>query len=175
MNIDNIEDIFRNSNDSNELFDAFHSALETELKDIELYKILLGNPTLSEDEICMYVEKIASVIPQKAFEIFNWSGGLFEIKSPRIESAEKSLQYYAKAANIEPNNFLPYKNSINLYNYDFDISLNKHIIKFIETGIPVVKRKSILYKVLADHFKRIGDFEKSKSCESLAQKSAERE
>ena len=175
MRLDNIENTFRNSNDSNELFDIFHSALEQGVNDVELYKILLGNPVLSDDELCMYSEKIASILPGKSFETFLWAASLLEVHSSMPDSAEKSLQYYAKAAKQRPNDFLPYKNSLNLFNYEINTPFNKHIIKFIENGIPVVEKKSVLYKTLAKHFKKMGDNNRSKNYELLAHKSAKRE
>lgn len=170
-----IENIFRNSNNSDELFDAFQAALEQKIEDVDLYKILLGNPTLSDDELCMYVEKLSSTIPQKSFDTFLWIAELFEVRSYNIDALEKAFQYYVRAALINPENFLPYKDALNLYNYELEISLNKHIVKFIEDGLSIVKQKSNLHKALAEHYKRIGDGALEKKHEALAQKAARQE
>lgn len=175
MGNESIEHIFRNSNDPDELFDTFHSALGNGIKEVELFKILLGNPALSEDEICMYTEKLSTVLPGNAFDLFLWAARLFETQTYKSEVVEKSLQYYARAAQLKPENFIPYKSAINLYNYEIDFSLNKHVLKFIEDGILHVDKKSQLYKTLAEHYKKTGDQEAGKKYEALAEKAAANE
>ena len=95
---------------------------------------------------------------------------MFEVRPYNIDSLEKAFQYYVRAALIQPENSLPYENSLNLYNYEMDISLNKHIIKFIEDGVSVVKKKGDLYKALAEHYKKSGDSVLEKKYEALAQR-----
>ena len=53
-----VESAFRQSASSGELFDALKLAINHRLADVELYKILLGNPTLSKYELIMFTEKI---------------------------------------------------------------------------------------------------------------------
>ncbi|MDZ7764531.1 MAG: hypothetical protein U5K00_08905 [Melioribacteraceae bacterium] len=105
MNKKDIEQIFRSSNDSNELFDAFQTALSLEIDDVELYKILLGNPTLSFDEIAMYTEKLANEFNKFGFDIYLWTAKLLETKSLNIDALETALHYYAKAAQINPTDY----------------------------------------------------------------------
>jgi len=175
MEKESLENIFRNSNNSDELFDAFQSAIQHKIDDVELYKILLGNPILSDDELCMYVEKLYATIPNDAFDVFMWTAELFEVKPYSLDSIEKAFQYYVKAAVIDSENFLPYKNILNLYNYEMDTSLNRHIIKFVDEGISIVKKKSNLYKTLAKHHKKLGDSILEMRYEALAQKAAKEE
>ena len=54
----NIENVFRGSSSSDELFDYFQEALKHQTNDIGLYKMLLGNPALSSDELKMFAEKL---------------------------------------------------------------------------------------------------------------------
>ncbi len=175
MDYKSIENIFRNSNDPDELFDTFNFALHANIKDAELYKILLGNPVLSEDELCMYIEKISAVIPKASFDIFLWGAELFGIKPYKTDSIEKALQYCARAVQENPTSFLPYKLAISFYNYELNTYINKQIIDFIEAGIETVNRKSELYKLLANHYKKLGDYLKEKKYERLAQKAVKEE
>lgn len=175
MEITELENIFRNSNDSDELFDAFQVALEKKINDIELYKILLANPALSEDEICMYTDKIVKEFEQYSYSFFIWTAKLFEPLTYKIESLEKSFYYFRKAAQLNPTNHVPYVEALNLYNYEIDMELNTRIIKFIEDSVKYVNEKSKVYKKLAEHYKLIGDFELQKKYELLTQKSKERE
>lgn len=172
MNNEDIEQIFRSSNDSNELFDAFQTALSLEIDDVELYKILLGNPTLSFDEIAMYTEKLANEFTKFGFDIYLWTAKLLETKSLNIDALETALHYYAKAAQINPTDHTPFINAINLYNYEMVFNLNKLIEEFVESGIHSVMKKSLLYKTLADHFKKTGDLESQKKYLHLYEKSS---
>ncbi len=157
MKKEEIENIFRYSNNSNELFDAFQSALSQKIEEVELYKALLGNPTLSPPEIEMYTEKLCSEFKDERFDIYSWTARLFETKYYRVESIEKALHYYAKAAKIKPEEYLPFINVMNLYNYDFDLSFNKIIIDFVKRNLDGVKNKREVYKSLAEHYKKLGD------------------
>lgn len=175
MDYKSIENIFRNSSDPDELFDTFNFAIHANIKDADLYKILLGNPALSEDELCMYIEKISSVIPKASFDIFLWGAELFGIRSYKTESIEKALQFCARAVKENPASVLPYEQAISLYNYELNTYINKQIIDFIESGIEAVKRKSGLYKLLVNHYKKLGDYLKERKYELLAQKAAKEE
>lgn len=170
-----IEDIFRNSNDNDELFDAFQFALKSNINEIELYKILLANPALSEDEICMYTDKIAKEFKQHSYSVFMWTAKLFEPLTYKIESLEKSFYYFRKAAQNNPTNYIPYIEAMNLFNYEIEMELNARIIKFVEDSVRHVDRKSKVYLKLAEHYKLVENFELQKKYELLAQKSKERE
>lgn len=175
MDYKSIENIFRNSSDPDELFDTFNFAIHANIKDADLYKILLGNPALSEDELCMYIEKISSVIPKASFDIFLWGAELFGIRSYKTESIEKALQYCVRAAKENPKSSLSFEKAITLYNYELNTSINRHIIEFVESGVETVNQKSRLYKLLANHYKKLGDYLKERKYELLAQKAAKEE
>ena len=175
MTKEEIENIFRNSNDSNQLFDAFHDAIELGIKDIELYKVLIGNPTLSQNEISMYTEKVGKDLPESKFELFLWTADLFGTKSFKVEAIESAVKYYRKAAELQPASHIPYINALNLYNYDIEYSINRNILDFVIEGIPVVNKKSVIYKSLADHYKKINDKTEYKKYCDLFEKTKRRE
>lgn len=172
MNKEEIEKIFRSSNDSNEIFDAFQASILSKNDDVELYKILIGNPTLSFDEIAMYTQKLASEFPEFSIELYLWTAQLFETKPLNIDALETALYYYANAAKINPTDHTPFINAMNLYNYEMDFNLNGLIEEFVESGIKSVKYKNTLYKTLADHFKKKGDTESQKKYLRLYEKSS---
>ncbi len=170
-----LENIFRNSNDNDELFDAFQSGINQRIDKIELYKVLLGNHVLTDDEIIMYTNKIAQEFREKQFEIYMWAAGLFEIAAFKIDRTERSFEYYKKASFVSPTDHTPYLNALNLYNYDIDTDLNKQVVKFVEDAVPAVNKKSIFYRSLSTHYKKTGNEILSKKYNQLAAKAAERE
>ena len=169
------DDIFRNSNNPEELFDAFQTAVNKPHKNLESYKILLGNPALSDDEIGMYTNHLAKIFPDKKFDLFLWTAEMFESSAKVIESSEKAFHYYSKAASADPTNHLPYISALKLYNYEIENPLNDEIISFAENAIPYVNKKGKLYAKLSEHYKFIGKVDLQKKYELLAQKCAERE
>lgn len=172
MNKEEIEKTFRSSNNSDELFDAFQEAIAQQIDDVELYKILLGNPILADEEIGMYTEKLCNEFSGESFDLYLWTAGLFETKTYKVECLEKALYYYTKAAQIKPASYIPYLNAMNIYNYDINFSMNKEIIDFVEKNIGNVDKKSIIYKALAEHYKKLGYKSKEHEYLRLSEKSA---
>lgn len=172
MNQDVIENIFRNSSNSNELFDALQVSLHNRIDNIEVYKILLANPILSDDELIMYTEKLCSEFNRHCFELLMWTAKIFETKSFYPESIEKSLHYYAKAAQSNPTDYQPYTNALKLYVYEIDLSINTQILQFVESSLQVVDKKSIIYDHLARHYKKAGNDLLAGKYLELAQRSA---
>ena len=64
-----LENIFLTSTSSEELFDAFDTALKGNIGDLEIYKILLANPALSIDEIEMYVKILSEKFPSMKYDL----------------------------------------------------------------------------------------------------------
>ncbi len=154
-----LENIFLTSSSSEELFDAFDTALKAEIENIEIYKILLANPALTMDEIEMYVKILSEKFPSMKYELFIWTAFILETYTNVSEYLEKATEYYAKAAEIDLTNCEPYLKMLNNYDYDLDLPANEMIINFIETGINTVKCKSKLYYALAKHYGKLGDEE----------------
>ncbi len=171
----NIEKIFRISSSPNELFDSFEEALKHRISDIQMYKILLGNPALSSDEVKMYSEKLIKEFPQGSIETMMWTGKIFENQKENLQSLEDSLRYYQRAFFENPTNETALLQIFNLYNYDFDSPLNNKIIDFVESSVVTIDRKSSVYYKLAEHFKQKNQINKAARYLALAEKSAERE
>lgn len=173
--IKEIENIFRCSASSSELFDAFHFLLSQRFRDIELYKILLANNVLSDDEIKLYTEKLSEVFNEYSYDLLMWSAQVFENKTSNYSGAENAFAYFTKAYNTLPIEEEPLLKTISLYNFDINLPLNNSIINFVRDHLFSVKKKSRVYKALADLHKRLGDSNKSNEYISLAEKSSKEE
>lgn len=170
-----LENIFRNSTSSDELFDAFREAINLNVNDLELYKILLGNPALSSDEIKMFSEKLAKEIPEQCINTFMWTANVFEYQKEDYNKLEDAISYYQRAFEQEPANALPLIKLLNLYNYDLETQSNKTIIDFVEQKVKTVNKKSGTFFSLADLYKRKGDYLLASKYLALGEKEAERE
>ena len=173
--LERIENIFRYSSSSEELFDTFKESLKYRIKSLESYKVLLANPFLTPDEIKMFTEKIITELPNKAYDINLWTANIFESISAEYERLEDALNYYERAYFHLPIAHEPLLKILNLYNYELDYPSNKKIISFIEQGIESVKLKSKIYYALANHYRQIGNSRMEVVCLSLAEKEAMRE
>ena len=170
-----IENIFRSSSSSDDLFDSFQNALKLPITDIEVYKILLGNPALSGDEVKMYSEKLIKQFPEQSFETLFWTGRIFENQKENLNQLEDSLRYYKRAFNENPLDERALVHLLNLYNYEFETATNELIIDFVEAAVISVNRKSRVYFNLSEHFKRLGNIQIAARYLALGEKSAERE
>lgn len=169
-----IENVFRNSNNNDELFDAFSDAIRMKIKDVALYKILLGNPALSVDEIIMFTEKLCTDLPNNRFEIYFWTANVF-CNNNDYSCIENALKYLTKASLAEPFNNEPYLRAISLYDNEMDLPINNKILIFINEGLPNLVIKSKVYYALAGLHKKIGNEELVKKYSILAEKSAKNE
>lgn len=167
-----IEDIFRNSSSSDELFDAFDEAIKYKIKDFEIYKVLLGNPTLSLDEIKMYTEKLLKELEEKQFQISMWTASIFENYHDDYESLECAISYYQKAIQFNPSSYEPYIGLLKLYNFDINLPTNEKILQIVENGISSIQYKSKIYFALADLYKRLGDIPKEAKYTALGERAA---
>lgn len=170
-----LENIFRQSDSSDKLFDAFQQALENNLLEAEIYKVLIANPALSSDEIIMFTEKLCREFPDKKFEYYIWTAQVFENKSLSQENTLQAMNYYTKSAETEPTNFSPYISLLNLYNYDMDVSSNDKILRFVEDGVRKAHKKSRIYYALANLYKKLGDIQNEAKNYALGEKSSQRE
>jgi tetratricopeptide (TPR) repeat protein len=170
-----IEDIFRDSNSSDELFDAFQYALEKNIIDLELYKILLANPYLSQDMLIMFTEKLCSEFHHIAFDICLWTGNIFENRGPEFTNIKIALEYYSKAAVLKPSSHDPYISMLNLYQNELDYPTNDLIFEKIENGIEDVKLKSKVYEAMSSFYKKLGKDKLMKEYMGKAEKARKRE
>ena len=167
------ENIFRNSTSPDLLFDAFQEAIKLKIKDPEIFKILLGNPALSKDEIKMFVEKLIKEFPGYSHELTIWVAKIFEHKDDYHNSLGETIRYYKRANDYKPDSPEPLLNLLSLYNYELDLPTNKDILEFVETRSSLVKVKSKIYYALADHYKKIGNKKLELKYFALAERAAE--
>jgi hypothetical protein len=165
-----IENVFRFSNNSDEIFDAVDSAIRNKYCDIELYKILLGNPALSKDELIMFAEKLSREFTICCYDLYIWTAKIFGNNYLDNYNLEKSLHYLKKASDKEPAKHEPYIAALKLYNYDLDLPINKKIIEMLSGNFESVEHKPEIYIALADHYNRLGNLTQRNKYRALAEK-----
>ncbi|MFA3783513.1 hypothetical protein ABRY23_10665 [Melioribacteraceae bacterium 4301-Me] len=170
-----IEEKFRSLTSSGELFDTFQDALKNNITDPDIYKILLANPNLTSEEIMMYTEKLAKEFRHFEYDYYMWTAQVFENNLFDLNSIENSFNYYVKANSCKPTESEPLLRILGLYNYDLYLPLNEKIVSTVETLLSKVNLKSRVYFALAEHFKRLGNFELEKKYLRLAEKSLKKE
>jgi hypothetical protein len=164
-----LEEIFRRSNSSDELFDTFRVAIDRKIHDEELYKILLRNKALSVDEISMFTEKICREFPDLSYNIYFCVGQLLESISSYGKHNERAFQYLIKAAQSQPESLEPYLAIAKIYNSELDVPLFENVVRVIEDGIELVKIKSPLCFAISNLYSKRGDKEKSLSYQKLGE------
>jgi hypothetical protein len=165
-----IELIFRNSQSSGELFDYFIKAMNNKINDAGLYKTLLWNRVLSNDEISMYAEKICREFPELSYSIFLWVGQIFEIISEYGKYYDNAIYYYIKASSFDPKSHEPYSAILKLSITELDITRLNELIQIIKQGINSVSKKSILCFGLSDIYNKIEDLENKIFYQKLGEK-----
>ena len=170
-----VEAVFRNSNDTGDLFDVFQLALSEKIKDFEIYKILLGNPALTKDEILMYSDKLCKEIKENEYDICMWTAKVLSIRIFEYGCRESSIAYFEKAFYTNPEKCEPLLKALNLYDTEMNFPTNKKILKIIELGLLSIKQRSKVYYSLSDLFRKIGKEKQSHEYFQLAEKCAREE
>lgn len=168
---DQIKEKFSNSSDFNELFDAFEAALESKIEDLDLYKILFWNNSLTPDELCLFGEKLVQVFPNMAYDVYLWLAKVFEVTYSMFDNYELALEYFFKASHIKPEELEPYIAASNCYEPDLKIPPADYLIEFLKKGLMHVKNPSPLYKRLSELYERIGDEDQSLYFRKLSEES----
>lgn len=170
-----IEDTFRNSKSSDELFDAFQDAINIKLSDVSIYKILIANPILTADEIKMFTKKMIKEIPGKEYDILMWTGKVFENHPQNFKYLEDTFNIYQQAISHRPNSHEPLLRLLILYNHEIDLPANQKILKLIDESIAAVDQKSKVYYAIAEHYKKCNDQNMEKKYLRLAEAATKRE
>jgi len=165
-----LENVFRNSNSPDELFDTFKIAIDRRIQDSSIYRLLLWNKALSPDEIMMFAEKICKENPDASYQIYNWVGRIFSSISVYGEHNEKALEYFKKAAKSNPSAYEPYIAITKLYNADLNIPVFNIVIKAVEKGLQAVDKKSKLCFAISKLYNINGDIESGNSYQKLGEK-----
>ena len=151
--------VFESSKDFNEIFDAFQHALTRRIDDLELYKQLCWNPSLSPDERCLFGEKLAKEFPDFAYEVFFWLANIFEVTHAMVDNFDLAMKYYSKAAGVRPHQPEPYLEAARCYEHDLKIPSLSFLIDFLKTGTHSVSDPKPLYHRLAELYELDGNDE----------------
>jgi tetratricopeptide (TPR) repeat protein len=159
--LDDIRKTFSTSTDFNEIFDVFQSALTQQINDVELYRLLFWNQSLTADEIRLFGEKLAAEFPDLGFDVYLWLASVFEVTTATDDNYELALYYYQKAALIRPSAPDPYLDACDCYDPDLNIPPLGILMEFIRCGLEHVENPAPLYLRLAALLELAGDTEQS--------------
>jgi tetratricopeptide (TPR) repeat protein len=148
---------FASATNFNEIFDAFESAINQEIDDVELYRILFWNDSLRVEEIVLFGEKLAREFPHNAYDVYMWMANVFEAVFASKDNFEHSLLYYQKAASINPAVPDPYLDACDCYDPDLNIPPLEMLIDFVKRGIDNVRNKKSLCSRLSRLYQLFGD------------------
>jgi TPR repeat protein len=148
---------FATSTDFNEIFDVFQAALQQNITDIEPYRLLFYNHSLSADEVRLFGEKLSNHFPQIAFEVFMWLASVFEATHSTNDNYELALYYYMKAAEARPVEPDPYLDACDCYEPDLNIPPLTTLIDFVKAGVKRVPDPKSLLRCLARLYELSGD------------------
>ncbi|MBM4168721.1 MAG: hypothetical protein FJ215_06140 [Ignavibacteria bacterium] len=168
FSLDEIRNRFSTSTDFNDLFDAFQDALEQKIQDLEVYRLLFWNKSLSSDELCLFGEKLAMEFPPLAYEIFMWMASIFEATFSAYDNFELAIEYYQKAAHARPSESDPYLDACDCYDPDLNIPPIDTLIDFLIRGSRTVKNKKPIYVRLSRMYEMVGDIDRSEYYRGLA-------
>lgn len=161
FSLEEIRQRFSNSSDFNDLFDVFQDALEQKIQDVEVYRLLFWNTSLSADEICLFGEKLASEFPMLAYDTYMWMASVFEATFSAYDNFDLAIEYYQKAAKANPAETDPYLDACDCYDPDLNIPPIDTLIEFLLRGSRHVKNKKPLYIRLSKLYGMVGDVDRS--------------
>lgn len=155
--VDEIRQCFATSSDFNEIFDAFQSALSQKIRDVEPYRLLFWNHSLTVDEVRLFGEKLAVEFQDIAYDVYLWLASVFEVTHSSSDNYELALHYYQKAATARPAEPDPYLDACDCYDPDLNIPPLSSLIEFVKHGLEHVTNPTSLHKRLAYLYELAGD------------------
>lgn len=155
--LEEIRRCFSTSTDFNEIFDAFQFALTQRLADVEPYRLLFWNHSLTPDEVRLFGEKLAGEFPDMAFDVYLWMASVFEVTTSSSDNFELAFYYYQKAASMKPAEPDPYLDACDCHDPDLNIPPRAVLIEFLRRGVEHVPNPVNLYKRLASLYELAGD------------------
>ncbi|MGA9117360.1 MAG: hypothetical protein WB626_11335 [Bacteroidota bacterium] len=159
--VEEIRRCFSTSTDFNEIFDAFQAALDSRIGEVELYRLLFWNHSLSPDEVCLFGGKLAREFPALAYDVYLWLAGVFEVTCSSADNFERALEYYRKAARARPEEPDPYLDACDCHDPDLNIPPRGSLIEFLKQGLSHVRSPRSLCLRLAHLYALAGDAERS--------------
>ncbi len=169
LTVDEIRRRFELSKEFNEIFDAFQQALCQRLEDIELYRQLFWNHSLSPDELQLFGEKLAKEFSSISYDVYMWLASVFEVTYSRCDNYELALKYYRKAAAVKPFQPDPYLDAADCYEPDLNIPPVSALIAFLKEGVKTVPVPRTLYQRLSHLYEIAGNDEMSDFCRRKAE------
>jgi tetratricopeptide (TPR) repeat protein len=155
--VEEIRTCFASSTDFNEIFDVFQAALMQKVKDVEPYRLLFWNHSLTADEIRLFGEKLASEFPDMAYDVFLWLASIFEVTYSTSDNFELAIHYYRRAALAKPEEIDPYLDACDCYDPDLNIPPLNTLVDFLKNGLPLVTNSAALHRRLAHLYELAGD------------------
>jgi hypothetical protein len=169
LTLEEIRQCFSTSTDFNEIFDVFQSALVQKVADLDSYRFLFWNHSLTPDEVRLFGEKLAGEFPGLAYDVFLWLAGMFEATYSSSDNHELAVHYYRKSTLANPAATEPYLRVCDCYDPDLCIPPLGALIEFVLTGLGRVPDPSPLYMRLADLYDHAGDPKQSAFCRMKAE------
>ena len=166
--IDELRHIFASGSDFNDLFEAFQDALDQKIQEVELYRLLFWNNSLSPDELCLFGEKLAKEFPIIAYDTYMWLASVFEVTYSAYDNFDLAIKYYRKAAGAKPSEPDPYLDACDCYDPDLNIPPVDILIEFVKDGLEHVGNRKALFLRLARLYELSGDDEQSEYYRRLA-------
>ncbi len=170
MTKEKIEKLFRSSNSSEELFDAFNEAIKLRIDDEDLYKILLANSVLTNDEIKLFIKKLLDEFPSFSFSILMWCVDIFANKGWTIDNTKSAIECLEKSIDLCPEKHEPLIKMLSLYNHEITLPYNNKIIENIKKALPKVKDKSKVYYAISKFYEKEGKERLCRKYERMAEK-----
>lgn len=161
LSIEEIRRRFSTSRDFNEIFDAFQQAVSRRIDDVEIYRLLFWNHSLTPDELCLFGEKLSQEFPHIAYDVYMWLANVFELTYSLYDNYELAIDYYKKAASVRPAEPDPYLDAADCYEPDLNIPPIDVLIDFLKTGSEHVASPKKVYQRLAYLYHIAGDLEMS--------------
>jgi hypothetical protein len=161
LSVEEIRRQFESGKEFNEIFDAFEQALVQQLSDIELYRLLFWNNTLTPDELCLFGEKLAKEFPQLAYDSYMWLANVFEVEHAPFDNHELAFEYYRKAALVRTGSPSPYLEAAACYEADLNIPPITSLIDFLKKGTELVPDPKPLMEKLVSFYEISGNDEMS--------------
>jgi tetratricopeptide (TPR) repeat protein len=154
---DEIRRRFSLSTDFNEIFDAFEAAIAQRLDDVEIYRLLFWNHSLTPDELCLFGQKLVQEFPHIAYDVYMWLANVFEVTYSMYDNYDLAIEYYKKAASVRPAEPDPYLDAADCYEPDLNIPPVGVLIDFLKDGVQHVANPRNVYQRLSYFYQIVGD------------------
>jgi tetratricopeptide (TPR) repeat protein len=159
LTLEEIRKRFELSKEFNEIFDAFEQAIQQRFEDMELYRQLFWNNTLTPDEVCLFGEKLVREFPNLAYDVYMWLASVFEVTYAMYDNYERTFEYYKKASSVRPTEPEPYLEAADCYEPDLNIPPISQLIEFLKRGAANMTTPKLLYQRLAHFYELVGNDE----------------